>query len=451
MPIDRRKLLLIAAGAALPTVAGPRLASAQRLSTSGLDAAQFGVRAGAPDDQSRALQRAIEQAATARTPLLLGPGTYLAADLKLPAAVQILGVRGATRLALARAGTLLSADHADGVALANLTLDGRKLASNRALLQVAASTSVRIRDCDLQQCGGNGITFEQSSGEISGNMIADVADTAIFSRDARGLTISNNTIRGSGNGGIRVWRSDKGDDGSLIVNNRIEDTAARSGGTGENGNAINVYRAGHVIVQGNRIRNAAFSAIRGNAASNLVIQGNSCSNLGEVAIYAEFDFEGAVIANNVVDGAAVGVSVTNFDKGGRLALIQGNIFRNLDLRSGPGTGTEERHGIGISVEADTSVSGNVIENAAKIGITLGWGAYLRDVSVNGNIVRASPYGIGVSVVKGAGNVSITDNLITGARRGGIVGLEWSKVVTGDLAKDGAGGYEHLSVSNNRVR
>jgi len=448
MPIDRRDLLLVAAGAA---VAGASPAAAQRLSTLGLDAAQFGVRAGAPDDQSRVLQRAIEQAASARTPLVLGPGTYLAVDLKLPSGAQVVGVRGATKLVLARPGVLLFADHAEDITLSNVSLDGRKLASNRALIHIGASANARIRDCDLKQCGGHGIAFGQSGGEISGNTLADIADTAIFSRDARGLTISNNAMRGSGNGGIRVWRSDKGDDGTLIVNNRIEDSAARSGGSGENGNAINVFRAGNVIVQGNRIRNAAFSAIRGNAASNIVIQGNSCSNLDEVAIYSEFAFEGAVIANNIVDGAADGVSVTNFDKGGRLALIQGNIFRNLDRRAGPGAGADQRHGIGILVEADTSVAGNVIENAAFIGIMLGWGAYLRDVNVSGNIVRGTPYGIGVSVVKGAGNALITDNLITGARRGGIVGLEWSKAVTGDLTKDGAGAYEHLSISNNRVR
>ena len=55
------------------------------------------------------------------------------------------------------------------------------------------------------------------------------------------------------------------------------------------------------------------------SASNLQIVGNTCTGLGECALYAEFGFEGAVIANNIVDGAALGVSVTNFNKGGRLA------------------------------------------------------------------------------------------------------------------------------------
>jgi hypothetical protein len=59
--------------------------------------------------------------------------------------------------------------------------------------------------------------------------------------------------------------------------------------------------------------------VRGNAAANLQIQG---THLGEVALYAEFDFDGAMIANSVVDGAAQGVSVTNFNRGGRLAIVK---------------------------------------------------------------------------------------------------------------------------------
>src|SRR4029077_4861517 len=152
---------------------------------------------------------------------------------------------------------------------------------------------------------------------------------AIFSIDARGLKISGNTIRGPGNGGILVWRSAPGDDGTLIVDNRIEGVTNKAGGSGQYGNAINVFRADDVIVRGNRIRNAAFSAVRGNAASNLQIVDNTCTGLGEVALYAEFAFQGAVIANNIVDGAAMGVSVTNFNDGGRLAVVQGNLIRNL--------------------------------------------------------------------------------------------------------------------------
>jgi uncharacterized secreted repeat protein (TIGR03808 family) len=80
-----------------------------------------------------------------------------------------------------------------------------------------------------------------------------------------------------------------------------------------------------VIVRGNRIRNCDYSAVRGNSASNIQITGNSVSNVREVALYSEFSFEGAVIANNIVDGAAVGVSVCNFNEGGRIAVCKATL------------------------------------------------------------------------------------------------------------------------------
>ena len=162
-------------------------------------------------------------------------------------------------------------------------------------------------DCEVTGSGRGGIRLEGVQGTVSGNTVAKTADVAIYSLDARGLTIQNNIVRGAGNGGILVHRSAKGDDGTLVLDNRIEDIANVSGGSGQYGNAINVFRAGNVIVRGNRISRAAYSAVRGNSASNIQITGNTATDLGEVAIYSEFGFEGAVIANNTVDGAALGI------------------------------------------------------------------------------------------------------------------------------------------------
>jgi uncharacterized secreted repeat protein (TIGR03808 family) len=173
--------------------------------------------------------------------------------------------------------------------------------------------------------------------------------------------------------------------------------------------------------------------------------------VGEVALYAEFSFEGALIANNVVDGAAIGVAVTNFKQGGRLAVVQGNVIRNLLPKRPAGTDPGDGAGIGIGVEADSTVTGNVIENAPSAGISIGFGQYLRDVAVTGNVVRSAAVGIAVSVATGAGTAVIADNLISGTQRGAIVGMERQKQVTGDLAADGAARFAHLAISGNRVR
>src|SRR5258705_272165 len=135
------------------------------------------------------------------------------------------------------------------------------------------------------------------------------AAPAVVSFDALGLIVSRNTITGTNDNGIEILRTAIGDDGTLVADNRIEDIKAGPGGSGQYGNAINAFRAGNVIVRGNRIRNCDYSAVRGNSASNIQISGNSVSNVREVPLYSEFSFEGAVIANNTVDRAALGVSV----------------------------------------------------------------------------------------------------------------------------------------------
>ena len=445
MTVNRRTILLGSLGA---TLAAP--AKAAPLSTFGLDAAHFGVRAGAAGDQSGALQRAIDQAAQARVPLMLAPGVYRAGGLTLPAGANLAGIRGATRLILTQGPSLLSAEHADTVSLSGLMLDGggRTLAQGRALVHFDDVKAVRIAECEIAGAGGNGVTLQSCDGEVTHSVITGAADNALFCNDSRGLLIAANIIAKSGNGGIRLWQSDKRSDGSTIADNRIEDTDARGGGTGENGNAINVFRAADVIVRGNHIRNAAFSAIRGNSASNIQIIGNNCSALDEVAIYSEFGFEGAVIADNVVDGAETGISVTNFNEGGRLATVRGNIVRNLGTRRA--NRPPDEAGVGIGVEADTVVSGNVIERAPRAGISAGWGQYLRNVAITGNIVREAGFGVAVSVVAGAGIAVISGNLFAGMVRGAIVGMEWQKVATGDLALAGAERYPQLKISGNQV-
>lgn len=442
MTIARRTLLAASAAGVASAAAAEH---AQAAAPVGLDAAQFGLKPGLSQDQSLALQRAVDAAARTRTRLVLPPGEFLVGDIALPPHTRITSA-GGTTLKLGRGTSIFIADGASNLDLSNLTLDGARKAApeGHALVHLRGGDGVRITDCTIVDAGRNAIVLVQIGGVVSSCTISDTGDVAIHSLDARGLRIAGNTIRASGNAGIQVWRSAPGDDGTQVLDNRIEDTRADAGGTGQNGNAINIFRAGNVSVRGNRIRKAAFSAIRGNSASNMQVVANNCTELGETAIYAEFGFEGAVIANNTVDGAGVGISVTNFDQGGRLAVVQGNLLRNL-RRSG------DAPGIGIAVEADTSVTGNVIEQAAAMGISIGHGPFLRDVIASGNVVRSAGIGIAVSVAPGAGTALITDNLIADARQGAIVGMEWQKAVTGDLAKDGAGRHAQLSLSGNRVR
>ena len=132
---------------------------------------------------------------------------------------------------------------------------------------------------------------------------------------------------------------------------RVERIAALDGGTGQNGNGINVFRAGEVIVDNNHISGCAFSAVRLNATTNTQVTGNACIDSGETAIFSEFGFSGSVIANNVIDRAALGISIANLDSEGHLATCSGNIVRNI-LPSSPNN--PDTTPCGIFAEADVA-------------------------------------------------------------------------------------------------
>lgn len=423
------------------------------MSTLGRDASQYGIRPNSPDDQTRLLQRAINDASALQMPLALPPGTYRCGMLQLPNGTQLVGVRGATVLKFSGGASLIFGEGANNITLANLTLDGNgiKLANRRGLIHVLNGANIRIQDCDIASSGGNGIWFENVSGEVTGNIIRKIAHTGFTSFDASGLLVAQNTIQDTSDNGIEILRNSIGDDGTIVVNNRVENIKAGPGGSGQHGNAINAFRAANVIVANNRIRNCDYSAVRGNSASNIQITGNSISDVREVALYSEFSFEGAIIANNTVDICAVGVSVANFNEGGRIAVVQGNIIRNILPKRPIGTAPDDDAGIGIVIEADASVTGNVIENAPGFGIMAGWGKYLRDVAITGNVVRNAYIGIGVSVVPGAGTALVNNNLVSGSARSAIVGLDHAKVVTDDLGRETNSRFAQIALSGNAIR
>jgi len=455
MDFNRRHLIgASAAGVAGALAASPEAARAAQLaSTLGRDATQYGVRPGSPDDQTRTLQRAIDEAARAAVPLALPPGIYRTGMLRLTNGAQLTGIRGATRLVFSGGESMLLGEGAGHVTLSGITLDGGNipLPARRGIIHCLGGRDVRIADCQILNSGGNGIWIEQVSGDISNNIFTGIAGTAIVSFDAQGLIVSRNTITGTNDNGIEILRTAIGDDGTLVADNRIEDIKAGPGGSGQHGNAINAFRAGNVIVRGNRIKNCDYSAVRGNSASNIQIANNSVSDAREVALYSEFSFEGAVISGNTVDGAALGVSVCNFNEGGRIAVVQGNIIRNLIPKRPIGTAPDDDAGIGIYVEADSAVTGNVVENAPSFGIVAGWGKYLRDVAITGNVIRKAFAGIGVSVAAGAGTALVNNNMISETPRGAVVGLDHARAITTDLSAEGAQRYAQAVIGSNAVR
>lgn len=449
--MDRRTFLTGALGAAATPVAAA-VDSGSPVLRETLNAAELGVKPGDSADQSRTLQRLLDLASDDDRQIFLPAGSYVVSELKLPARTRLAGVAGATRLVFAGGSHMLAGERAEVVALSDLIIDGanQPLAEYvPGVIHLTDSRGISIEDCVIEGASGSAIALDRSAGRIRGNAIRTAHDAGIRAIESTGLTITDNTVEDCGNAGILVYRWSAGDDGTIVTGNRVQRIAAKDGGTGQHGNGINVFRAHGVIVANNRIVDCAFTAIRANSANNVQITGNNCLGCGEVGIYSEFSFEGAMIANNIVDTAATGISVVNFNEGGRIAVVAGNIVRNL-TGVGPYEVGPPGFGIGIAVEADTAATANVIDGAPRFGMLLGWGPYLRDVAATGNVIRRAPVGIAVSVVEGAGSAVISDNLIAGANRGAILGMRWAQTVSGDLAESGAEKFPHLLIERNRV-
>lgn len=434
-----RRMLLAGLGVGVGTAAGVAAAAAAGGATAiaaGPRPVDLGLLANSGRDETVSLQRAIDSAAAAHRALLLPPGRFLISKLVLRSGTRLTGAGPATRIEHLGGGPALLVENAADVSVSDLTVAGGKpLSRGRGLIEATNVERLGLTGLHVTAAPLNGIMLERCNGRLTGCLIESAARAAIWSLDATGLEISHNTVRDCANNGILVSRSQAGDDGSLVFGNRIERIAAASGGTGQNGNGINVFRAGGVVVSNNRITACAYSAIRANSASNVQMVGNSAARIGEVALYAEFAFEGAVISGNTVDGAATGISVTNFNEGGRLAVVQGNLVRNLVRREGH----SDVCGDGICVEADAAVTGNVIEGAPTTGLVLGFGRYARDIAATGNVIRRCTIGIGVSADAAAGPLLVSQNIISGSRQGAIRKLDHGRPTGPDLATEPAAG------------
>src|SRR6202030_1317703 len=137
-------------------VAAPDTARAAPLtSTLGRDATQYGVRPGNPDDQTKVLQRAIDEAARAQVPLALPPGVYRTGMLRLQNGSQLVGVRGATRLAFNGGASMFTSEGAGGLGLNGLVLDGGgiSLPTRRGLVHCLGGRDIRITDCEILASG----------------------------------------------------------------------------------------------------------------------------------------------------------------------------------------------------------------------------------------------------------------------------------------------------------
>lgn len=376
----------------------------------------------------------------------LEAGRYVTSGLEISDSVQIVGVPGGTVILGSGAGPILSASTLSHLTLEGLTFDGSGQPED--LVKLSTIEHLSLRSCSFTGSQKTALSVTGCGGSISGNHFSSCGQAGIFAFDSSALDISGNTVEDMGNNGILVWTSEQKEDGSRVGNNLVRRIKANDGGSGENGNGIGVFRAGNVMVTGNRISDCEYSAVRNNSGRNCQIIGNSISRSQEISIYSEFAFDGAVISNNLIEDSVFGISITNFDVEGRLAVCANNLIRNVLGGMKP---SGMRYGGGIAAEADTVITGNVIENAKDFGISMGFGAKTRNVTAQGNLIRNCGRGIIASVVEGAGPHYVMNNVVSGSTVAAISGYSYDKPTTGDLGLAGAEVPPALVLSGNIVK
>lgn len=384
------------------------------------------------------LQAVLNAARSARLPLFLKAGTYVTGALDVTTTtgggnpLELVAEPGTVTIRLSGSGShLLNVVGVYSVSIRGINFDG----NNHALTGAGTQGLVRfdgttasdfaLTDCAVYNSTKAGVVVVNGAqGHITNNHIYH-CQTGVYSYDGL-VSVEGNRLVDLFDNGICVWTSTATGNGSLVRNNTINWIANASGGTGEYGNGILVFRSGNVKVAENNIFNAKYSAIRLNGTRDCHVLNNHCWNLREVAIFIEapgagIDLSGCVVSGNTIDTAGHGISVANAglysDGAARRCIVSNNVINNMVINeiSDPGYTPSKTGGKGISVEVDADVMGNVIQNTQGAAISLGTNDATRNIMAVGNLTMACPMGIGYSANGAASTVLISSNVVRGYR------------------------------------
>lgn len=393
-----------------------------------------------------ALQTVFDFARNQGRPLFFQPGNYDSGTTTVLTSngggkpLQARAIPGSVALRFNGANIFLRVEGQSNVRFDGLIFDGQNrpltdyVSQRPALIAVASGAkNVAFENCSIINSPGIGL-YVASDAEalIRANSLTSHS-IGIWSENAK-ISALSNTLSTMSNNGIAIWRDTLTGDSSTISGNTINGIETAAGGTGQNGNGVSTFRAIGVTITDNKIFNTKYSAVRCNGGGQFIISNNSIFNTREVAIFVEapgpgIDLTGAIVANNSLDTVGNGINVANSGQFGdgtsRSVIIEGNRISTIlnNPIPDPGYSPPSTIGNGIMVEQDCVVSGNLIENAARVGIQAGINSGARDLVVTGNLVINAPIGIGVSndAVSGSGrSVVVSGNIVRGANIGGIV-------------------------------
>ena len=352
----------------------------------------------------------------------------------------------------------------EDVEISGITLDGQNkpfsVSGRPGLIRARTANRLKISNCFFMNSSQAGIDLELAAGIISANEFWN-NKVALNSVSGTGLIISNNYIRDSRDNGIIVSRGTKGFDGTIVKSNRIYTVNNETGGSGQFGNAIMLYRLDSVIVTENVISSANYSGIRANACSNVAITGTQILYNRECAIFVEnpwvaagVPYQGIVVTNNSIFDSGEGIKINNPEIKNIRTSVIGNTIQNVNTKTFSEWSSPDRNpsnqytritnACGIINSSDAAMTGNTIEDCSVAGIVIHlagtWNPATQSrpdqktvvASVIGNTVRNSAIGIGYNDADNRGYAEIAGNGIFGATNGSITCVHVTDLSGGGL-------------------
>jgi Pectate lyase superfamily protein len=239
---------------------------------SGRTVLDFGIAPDSTLDQSDAMQKAINELATSRQPVVIPAGNYRVSKLVLPSNTTVLGVPGLSVLTASGKAPVFETAAQD-ISLRGVTFSGFGLLA-------LGCRNLSICDCQVLSSGGDGIVCTGTGLFIAGNRAASCAKAAIHA--AGDGMVTNNLVNGPGQFGLRLggpnWLGTM-----TVMNNRIEGTAVGVGASNSD--------KGYALIAMNMIMGTKNGGIRALNGEELI--GKELTHGGSEA------FRNIVVAANV--------------------------------------------------------------------------------------------------------------------------------------------------------
>ncbi len=250
--MDRRHFIGI--GGAAGALFGLTPAEAARSSTgaAGANIADWGIEPDTERDQSQAMQKAIDELASAGRPIVLPAGRYRVAGLRLPSRAAVFGIPGLAVLAAPPEVPVFQCQDGQDVSVRGVTFLGTGLIAR-------SCSNLTIFDCQVVSSGGDGLVCAGSGLFVANNRIASCAKSGIWI-EGDGI-VTNNLVQGPGQIGLRLGGLQRL--GTMTVsNNNITGTSVGIGASNAD--------QGYALIMLNMISGAKNGGIRGMNGDELI-------------------------------------------------------------------------------------------------------------------------------------------------------------------------------------